>query len=167
MINGFAPGAIDFHRTLAVAWCAYSTVIELRRDLPDQVGGICWYAVDNPGQSPHIPIFSGTTKLPKAFDSCGHKGFNPDCVLWQFRKANKLATLNWKKTKEGFQKVLKKTEDSSWQRVSEAEKQFEAASSAASKAKVLNRCTSDVHSAAAAKWQGLEKKYWEQFGRGF
>ena len=167
MINGFAPGAIEFHRTLAVAWCAYSTVIELRRDLPDAVGGVCWYAVDNPGQSPHIPIFSGATELPAAFGKCGHKGFDPDCVLWQFRKANKLATLNWQKTKGEFQQTLKSIEDESWQKVGEAEKQFEAATGAASKAEVLNNCTSDVHSAAATEWGKLEKKYWEQFGRGF
>jgi len=167
MINGFAPGAIEFHRTLAVAWCAYSTVIELRKDLPDAIGGVCWYAVDNPGQSPHIPIFSGMTKLPKAFDKCGHKEFDPDCVLWQFRKANKLATLNWKKTKEEFCKTLKETEDLSFERLVQAEKEFMAAGSASARTKVLNNCTAEIHKRSLETWKGLEDRYWSEFGRGF
>ena len=55
-LNSIAPGVIDFKRTLAVAWCSYSTVIQSRSWLPDGIGGVCWYAVDNPAQSPRIPI---------------------------------------------------------------------------------------------------------------
>ena len=72
-LNMLAPGTIDFKRTVSVAWCSYSFVAQLRDWLPDAVGGICWMAVDNPGQSPRIPIFCGTTELPEAFNSCGRR----------------------------------------------------------------------------------------------
>ena len=39
-LNTIAPGTIDFKRTVAVAWCAYSHVTQLRSWLPDSVGGI-------------------------------------------------------------------------------------------------------------------------------
>ena len=45
-------------RTVSVPWCAYSTLIQLRAWLPDEVGGVVWMALDNPGQSPRFPIFS-------------------------------------------------------------------------------------------------------------
>ena len=38
-----------------------------------------------PGQSPRIPVFEGTSALPKSFETCGQKQYVPDCYLWQFR----------------------------------------------------------------------------------
>ena len=105
-LNTIAPGTVEFRRTVAVAWCAYSHVTQLRSWLPDEVGGVCWISVDNPGQSPRIPVFCGTTALPKNFEICGQKQYVPDSYLWQFRRANKLATLSWQSTKEGFNKEI-------------------------------------------------------------
>lgn len=166
-LNTIAPGVIEFHRTLAVAWCAYSTVIELRSDYPDAIGGICWYAVDNPAQSPHIPIFSGSTSLPDAFNRCGHKQYDPDCILWQFRRANKLATLSWQTTKKGFLEKVLKVEDYAFDRLKKAEDAYSAARSPKKKAAALDCCTSDIHSEAVSTWKGMEAEYWSMFGRGF
>ena len=69
-LNTIAPGTVEFSRTLAVAWCSHSTVIQCRDWLPDAVGGVCWYALDNPGESPRFPIFAGNTEVPAAFDTC-------------------------------------------------------------------------------------------------
>jgi hypothetical protein len=111
-LNTIAPEIVEFRRTVAVAWCAYSHVTQLRNWLPDEVGGICWFSVDNPGQSPRIPIFCGTTELPESFSICGQKTYNPDCILWQFRRANRLATIQWQSTKDGFnEKILKHEEN--------------------------------------------------------
>lgn len=165
-INTIAPGTIEFRRTLAVAWCAYSTVIQLRNWLPDGVGGICWYAVDNPGQSPHIPIFSGNTTLPAAFEQCGHKQYVPDCVLWQFRRANKLATLSWQTTKKGFLETVARMEDMTFEGLPEVEKAYMAAPKK-ERAAVLDAYTSSVHSREVECWQEMEAKYWSMFGRGF
>lgn len=166
-LNTIAPDVIEFHRTLAVAWCSYSTVIELRRDLPDAVGGVCWFAVDNPAQSPHIPIFSGTTSLPKAFDNCGHKQYVPDCVLWEFRRANKLATLSWQTTKKGFTEKVLEMEDYAFDAADRMVKEYMGVKSEKKRKAVINSCTSDVHSEAAKEWKELEAKYWSMFGRGF
>ena len=156
-INTIAPGTITFRRTVAVAWCAYSTVIQLRGWLPDAVGGICWLAVDNPAQSPHIPIFAGCTELPAPMSACGQNKYDPSLFVWQFRKANKLATLSWQSTKEGLNKVLKEVEDAT----------FEGLPGAKAKPEELNAYTQKVYDNAAAKWAELEAKYWVEFGRGF
>ena len=156
-LNTIAPGTVTFRRTVAVAWCAYSTVIQLRNFLPDNVGGICWLAVDNPAQSPHIPIFAGNTLLPKAMDRCGQNNYDPDCFVWQFRRANKLATLAWQTTKKEFHKTLIGVED----------KIFEGLPTEGATADQLNAYTQKCYNDAAEVWNGLEKKYWLQFGRGF
>jgi dipeptidase len=156
-INTIAPGTITFRRTVAVAWCAYSTVIQLRDWLPDAVGGICWLAVDNPAQSPHIPIFAGCTELPVPMSACGQKRYDPGLFVWQFRKANKLATLSWQTTKEEFNKVLAEVEDDA----------FEGLPGPKARSEDLNAYTRKVYDNAAARWAELEAKYWVQFGRGF
>ncbi len=156
-INTIAPGTITFRRTVAVAWCAYSTVIQLRDWLPDAVGGICWLAVDNPAQSPHIPIFAGGTSLPGPMSACGQKNYDPGLFVWQFRKANKLATLSWQTTKEGFNKVLKEVEDAAFADLPGADATPEE----------LDTYTRRFYNYAAARWAELEAKYWVEFGRGF
>ena len=57
-LNFIAPETVTFQRTVAVAWCSYSHIIQLRSWLPDEVGGICWMSVDNPAQTPRVPIWN-------------------------------------------------------------------------------------------------------------
>ena len=156
-LNTIAPGTVTFRRTVAVAWCAYSTVIQLRNFLPDNVGGICWLAVDNPAQSPHLPVFAGCTVLPQAMDRCGQNNYDPDCFVWQFRRANKLATLSWQTTKKEFHDTLIGVED----------KIFEGLPAGRVQAEELNAYLQQSYDGAAKAWDALERKYWVQFGRGF
>ncbi len=156
-LNTIAPGTIEFRRTVAVAWCAYSHVTQLRNWLPDEVGGVCWLSLDNPGQSPRIPVFCGTTALPKSYETCGQKQYVPDCALWQFRRANKLATLSWQSTKEGFNKEIMRLENLA----------LDGAPSGATSTAALNAYTEYIYQEGVRSWKALEEKYWLQFGLGF
>ena len=156
-LNTIAPGTIEFRRTVAVAWCAYSHITQLRSWLPDEVGGVCWLSLDNPGQSPRIPVFCGTTTLPKAFEVCGQKQYVPDCALWQYRRANKLATLSWQSTKKGFNKEILALEKLA----------LEGAPTGAVSTAALNAYTEYINQESVRRWQALEDKYWLQFGSGF
>lgn len=165
-LNTIAPGTIEFSRTLAVAWCSYSTVIQSRSWLPDGIGGVVWYAVDNPAQSPRIPIFCGGSTLPKAFENCGHRQYVPDCVLWEFRRANKLATLSWQTTKKEFTQNVLEMEQMAFDGLSQLEADY-AKALKDGKPVLLDAYTAKVHDVCAARWKELEAKYWSMFGRGF
>lgn len=165
-LNTIAPGTVEFSRTLAVAWCSYSTVIQLRSWLPDGIGGVCWYAVDNPAQSPRIPLFCGGSSLPEAFFNCGQKQYVHDCVLWQFRRANKLATLAWQETKKEFTENVLEMESNVFDSLPSLESSYQNAPEA-DKASVLDTFTADFYNKCAARWNELEAKYWIKFGRGF
>ena len=156
-LNTLAPGTVEFRRTVAVAWCAYSHITQLRNWLPDSIGGICWISVDNPGQSPRIPVFSGTTVLPRNFEVCGQKQYVPDSYLWQFRRANKLATLSWQSTKEGFNKEILRLEEMA----------LEGLPTVAVSPSILNAYTEYIYNEGVSAWKELEDKYWLQFGSGF
>lgn len=164
-LNHLAPGTIDFKRTVSVAWCSYSHVTQLRDWLPDEFGGICWMSVDNPGQSPRIPIFCGNTTLPESFNICGQKQYIEDCVLWQYRRANKLATVAWQRTKTLMNKEIQKYEDKAFDNLYTIESAINEAEY--TPAEIVNRYTAKVHAETAEAWKDLETKFWLTFGMGF
>ena len=166
-LNMIAPGTVDFRRTVSVAWCSYSFVAQLRDWLPDAVGGVCWMAVDNPGQSPRVPIFCGTTQLPEAYEMCGQKSYNPDAVLWQFRRANKLATVQWQATKEGHLAEVLRLEADALRGLTSLEEEVAKTKKQQRVSTLLNRYTQRIYGNAVGSWRLLEEQYWHRFGMGF
>lgn len=158
-LNHIKPGVVPFQRTVSVAWCSYSTVIQLRSDLPDAVGGVCYLALDNPGQSPRIPIFCGNTRVPEAYGRCGQNTYDPSIALWQFRKANKLATLAWQKTKGPFMEEVMNQQKDMLSTVRSLD--------ANADSDTLNEVTEKIHLEAAARWSEMESNLWVTFGLGF
>lgn len=156
-------------RTVSVTWCAYSTIIQLRSWLPDDVGGIAWICIDNPGQSPRFPIFSGTTELPMLLGVCGQHRLRDDAALTHYRGANRLATVRWGQTRESMQKAQTYFLDkgmrelpfveSAWQRLNAED---------SDKAKTfLNGYTADFFASTVMKWDELYKVYWRRLWAGF
>lgn len=156
-------------RTVSVSWCAYSTIIQLRSWLPDNIGGVAWVSLDNPGQSPRFPIFCGTTELPLMLGICGQHSLRYDAALTHFRGANRLATVRWGLARESMRKAqnyfLQKGErelpfvDRTWQELNAADSK---------KAEVfLNGYTADFFASTVMKWDELYKTYWRRFWAGF
>ena len=168
--NMLRADAVTFRRTVSVAWCSYSFVVQLRSWLPDAVGGVCWMAVDNPGQSPRIPIFCGTTRLPKAFALCGQKGYNENAWLWQYRKANKLATVAWGRTKKKHLNEVQRFEDKAFEMLAKVERQVQSMDADRDRSRIeslLNDFTFQIYDETSSAWRALEADYWQFFGMGF
>jgi len=166
-LNMLAPGTVEFQRTVSVAWCSYSWVAQLRDWLPDQVGGICWMSVDNPAQSPHIPVFCGTTTLPEAFSRCGQKKYDEGAWLWQYRRANKLATVAWQRTKKQHMAAVMQQEGAAFSGLKPLEDEIKAMKNPSKGTKLLNAYTQQVYDNTRAAWADLEASYWHMFGMGF
>ncbi|MBP5189802.1 MAG: C69 family dipeptidase [Bacteroidales bacterium] len=174
-LNMLKPGTVEFKRTVSVAWCSYSFVAQLRDWLPDEVGGVCWVAVDNPGQSPRVPVFCGTSRLPQAYNLCGHKRYDDNAVLWQYRKANKLATVAWQRTKDIMSKEIMEQEQKAFKGLADLESSVKALKARESEdydpskqiASLLNDYTYRVYDNSSYAWRQLEGRFWQMFGTGF
>ena len=166
-LNMLAPGTIDFKRTVSVAWCSYSFVAQLRDWLPDAVGGVCWMAVDNPGQSPRVPIFCGTTELPEAYATCGQRVYDPKAVLWQYRRANKLATVAWQRTQKQHMAAVLHHEGKAFSGLKPLEDNIMKLDNGKKVTKLLNDYTRQIYDGTVAAWSELEAQYWLMFGMGF
>ena len=107
LFNTLKPGSVKFHRPIAVTFNAYHVVLQCRSWLPDPIGGVCWIGFDNPAVTPRAPLFCGITKVPADFKIGSQKGFRRDSAAWAFRRAARLATIKWGKTKKQMtEKVL-------------------------------------------------------------
>ena len=122
LLNAVKPDTVTRQRTIAIAACSYSEVLQCRSWLPDEIGGVAWFSFDNPAQSPRFPIFSGTIELPPSFAICGQKRFRMDSACWWFRRANKLATVRWGETRGDIEGAVKEFEDKAFAELEMIEK---------------------------------------------
>ncbi len=173
LLNAVAPGTVERVRTISIAACSYSEVLQCRDWLPDEIGGIAWFSFDNPAQSPRIPIFSGTTELPPSFEICGQHRFRTDSACWWFRRANKLATVRWGQTRDMIEKAVRDFENKAFTELPLIEKHAlalmesgDAADVSAAK-EFLTKYTNDFARAAMNKYWELGDIFWKMFARGF
>jgi len=169
MYYAMGDSAMKNIRTVSVSWCAYSTVIQLRSWLPDEVGGVCWMALDNPGESPRFPIFSGTTELPKMLQVCGQHTDRDDAALWRYRKANRLATVRWGTYRKQLEPLrdyfmLKGQRELPW-----VEQSWQSLNATDPKAaqQMLNGYVADFVGATVLRWDELARHIWRQQWTGF
>ncbi len=174
LINTLKPGTIQAPRTIAIAGCAYSQIIQVRGWLPDEIGAVAWFSFDNPAQSPRIPIFSGVFSLPKSFEVDSQKKYRTDAASWAFRKANRLATIKWGTTRRVVEGAVAEFETRAFDELPAIEKlaqdMLKADPSEQGHKKVqdfITRYTNDFARAAIDKWNELSDTFWGMFARGF
>lgn len=168
LFNQLKPGSVDRNRTIAVIQCSYSHIIQLRDWLPDEVGGVAYFSFDNPAQSPRIPIYSGTISLPSSFAICGQHRYRPEAASWAFRETNRIATINWEKTRKiiesqaiHFEDVMFKDAPVNEQIVINLVKEGKNQEAK----EYLTKYTADFASATIRRWQELKSELWTIFAR--
>ena len=170
LINELKPGTIERQRTIAIAGCSYSHVIQCREWLPDEVGAVAWFSFDNPGQSPRIPIFSGTMSLPGSFRICGQHRYREDAALWSFREANRLATVNWERGRKIIEPAVAEMEDKAFAELPALEERVKSLVSEGKNdeaKKAVTEYTGSFAMASMSRWQEMKRTLWGMFGRGF
>jgi dipeptidase len=170
LLNGIKPGLIERQRTIAIAGCSYSHVIQCRDWLPDEVGAIAWFSFDNPGESPRIPIFSGVLSLPPSFNVCGQPHYRTDAAIWSFREANRLATVNWSKGRTLIEPAVQEFEEKAFSELPSIEKRAVELVKDGKNEEAKKFVTSYTNSFADAtmrRWEDLKITLWGIFGRGF
>lgn len=111
LLNSLQKDAVVRERPIAVQYCAYSWVAQLRDHLPDEIGGRIFFGFDVPRLSPRIPIYCGNLSLPESFNICGQDHFSRDAAVWSFRRAARLAMVNWGSGKEIIEPEVVKYEN--------------------------------------------------------
>jgi dipeptidase len=170
MLNGIEEETVTRERTIAIAACSYSQIIQCRDWMPNEVGAIAWFSFDNPGQSPRIPVFSGTLSLPESFKICGQHRYRTDAAIWSYREANRLATVNWGRSRELIEPAVMDFENKAFEELPMIEKRVlelvsEGKNSEAKE--YVTRYSNDFAFATMKKWEAIKSELWGMFSRGF
>jgi dipeptidase len=180
LLNTLKPGVVERQRTIAISGCSYSQVIQCRDWLPDEIGGVAYFSFDNPGQSPRIPVYSGTLSLPSSFEICAQKRFRTDAAAWHFRRANRLSQVNWGRAGGILNKAIMDFEDKIFDEQELIDKKalelYKSNNKEVDKEgnpitpeyrEFLTQYTNDFARAAMNKWWELGDTFWGMFARGF
>ena len=154
-------------RTVSVSWCAYSTIIQLRSWLPDEVGGVAWVCLDNPGQSPRFPIFSGNTSLPMMLNICGQHRLRDDAALWHYRQTNRLATVRWENCREPMRAAQRYFLDKGKRELPFVEQTWILLGEKNKRDDFLDGYTRDFFGATITRWDELFRQYSRMLWSGY
>lgn len=169
LLNTLEPGIVPAERTIAVSRCAYSTVLQARDWLPDPIGGIVWFGLDNPATTARIPLFAGITDVPPSFKRCDQHGFSTESAGWAFRRAARLAEVEWGTTREEVAALVLELEDRAFAELPGVEQRaLELYRADPDSARAfLTGYSSDFARATEARYWELGDRLWARFARGF
>ncbi len=101
---------IRHHRTIAGQ--GYGMVAQLRSWLPDAVGGIYWFYVDNPMIGPYVPIYAGATDVSPIYRTYDFREFSEDSARWAYDFVEKLMLLRWQPALQDVRAIRDPVENS-------------------------------------------------------
>ncbi|HBH48404.1 MAG TPA: dipeptidase [Bacteroidales bacterium] len=80
-------------RAISTQQTGFSFVSQSRSWLPDAVGGILWFGVDDTYSTVYTPMFCGITEVPHAFEvgNGNIMEFSEDAAFWVFNQVSNLA----------------------------------------------------------------------------
>lgn len=169
MINAQKEGAVTTNRLIAVPQCSYFTVIQVRGYMPEPMRAITWFGFDNPGQSPRIPIYSGTLSMPKSFMIDGQWRYREDAAIWSYRRANKLSSICWGQTRQAIEEGVALFETKAATELPDLEARAQKLINNGQTQQAREMLTDYVHTFCGATqqyWWDLGDQFWMLFARG-
>jgi len=100
----------SWERPISTQQTGFSFVSQSRSWLPDPIGGVYWYGLDDTFTSCYVPLYAGITRLPVAFTVGNIDRFSWDSAWWVFNFVANIANLKYSYMIEDIQAVQKELE---------------------------------------------------------
>ena len=85
-----------WERPIATQQAAFVFVSQSRMRIPDSVGGVLWYGLDNPDTSVFVPFYTSITRLPAGYTTGSLQRFTPESTWWLFNFVSNYANLRYR-----------------------------------------------------------------------
>lgn len=111
-------------RAISTQQTGFSFVSQSRSWLPDPVGGILWFGVDDTYSTVYSPMYCGITEIPHSF-AVGNGSmmeFSPDAAFWVFNQVSNFAYTRYNYMLPFIQERQKKLETGFLQETAEVDK---------------------------------------------
>jgi len=96
--------------------------------------------------------------------------YREEAWIWHYRKANKLATVQWGRTKSTVLNTVTRFEDKAFDEIPALEKRAQVLINEGKTKEattLLNQYTSDFAGSTRQAWKEMEDKFWYWFSMGF
>lgn len=94
-----------WERAISTYNTGFSFVAQMRSWLPNSIGGILWYGVDDTYTTCYFPLYAGITDVPKSFKEGTLKRFSMNSAWWIFNGVANLANVKYCYMVKDIQKV--------------------------------------------------------------
>jgi dipeptidase len=94
-----------WERPISTQQTGFSFVSQSRSWLPDAIGGVLWYGVDDTYFTCYVPLYCGITAVPESFAQGSLGAFSWDSAWWVFNFVANFANLKYSSMKEDIRKV--------------------------------------------------------------
>ncbi|MCK4547083.1 MAG: C69 family dipeptidase [Candidatus Eisenbacteria sp.] len=95
----------SWERPISTQQTGFSMVTQSRSWLPDPVGGVLWYGVDDTYFTCYVPLYCGIDALPESYTRGGMQEFSWDSAWWVFNFVSNYACLKYSYMIEDVRKV--------------------------------------------------------------
>ena len=99
-----------WERPISTQQTAYSIVSQSRADMPNAVGGVLWYGLDDTYTTCYMPFYCGINEIPEELGKGSLKSFNWDSPWWIFNLVANYANLKYSYMIKDIRKVQQKLE---------------------------------------------------------
>jgi len=97
----------NHERPVSIQYTGYSFITQSRNFLPDEIGGVTWFGVDDTYMTVYLPVYCGALGVPSCFS--GEKEditvFSLDSAYWLFNLVSNFSSLRYNKMIIDIQKV--------------------------------------------------------------
>jgi dipeptidase len=112
-------GATYFNeRAISTQQTGFSFIAQCRSNLPDPIGGILWFGVDDTYSTVYSPMYCGISKVPESFaeGNGSMMEFNENAAFWVFNQVSNFAYTRYCDMVPEIQKVQQELENTYIQR---------------------------------------------------
>lgn len=99
-----------WERSISTQQTGFSFVSQSRSWLPDPVGGVLWYGVDDTYTTCYMPLYCGINDVPRSFAVGGLREFSWDSAWWVFNFVANYANLRYSEMLPEIQEVQRDIE---------------------------------------------------------
>ena len=94
-----------WERPISTTKTGFSFIAQSRSGLPNSIGGILWYGVDDTYTTCYVPLYAGIKAIPKAFATGSLREFSWESAWWVFNFVANFANIRYNMMIEDIQKV--------------------------------------------------------------
>ncbi len=100
----------SWERPISQPQTAFSFITQARNWLPDEIGGICWYGLDDNYSNAYMPLYLGMNDMPRSLTTGNPIEFDWDSSYWVFTLVSNFAYGLYNYMIQDIQKVQQEIE---------------------------------------------------------